>query len=112
MVVLSPPAACGTGLEEEAATRIDTRIPLRRKPGPYCPAPMRQNWPSMAEPKGSRRDYLTLQALDPKTREATAHVQISYQRMQTVGRRSLGYPKECGYFVLAILLDPSPTRPC
>jgi hypothetical protein len=61
----------------------------------------------MAEPKGSRRDYLTLQALDPKTREATAQVQISYDRMQTVGRRSLGHANECGYCVPAILLGPT-----
>jgi hypothetical protein len=61
----------------------------------------------MAERKESRRQYLTLPALDPVTGRLTARVQISYDRMQAVGRRSLGHAKECGYLVPAILQRPS-----
>jgi hypothetical protein len=60
----------------------------------------------MTERKESRRQYLTLQALDPVTRKPNAEIQISYDRMQTVGRRSLGHAKECGYIVPAILQQP------
>ena len=61
----------------------------------------------MAERKASRREYLILQALNPGTGELTAQVQISYDRMHTVGRRSLGHAKECGYLVPAILQRPT-----
>jgi hypothetical protein len=61
----------------------------------------------MAERKESRRQYLILQALDPVTGKLTAEVQVSYDRMQTVGRRSLGHAKECGYIVPAILQRPT-----
>ena len=61
----------------------------------------------MAERKDTRRQYLTLQALDPATGKLTAEVQISYDRMQVVGRRSLGHAKECGYSVPAILQRPT-----
>jgi len=61
----------------------------------------------MAQKKESRRQYLTLQALDPITGKLTAEVQISYDRMQAVGRRSLGHAKECGYTVPAILQGPT-----
>src|SRR5437899_8175899 len=61
----------------------------------------------MAEGRESRREYLILQALHPATRKLTAQVQISYDRMQTVGRRSLGHAKECGYIVPAILQRPT-----
>jgi hypothetical protein len=61
----------------------------------------------MAERRESRRDYLTLQALDPATGTLTARVQISYGRMQAVGRRSLGHAKECGYIVPTILQGPT-----
>lgn len=60
----------------------------------------------MAERKKSRRYYLSLQALDPATGKLDAEVQISYDRMQAVGRRSLGHAKECGYIVPAILQRP------
>jgi hypothetical protein len=61
----------------------------------------------MAERKESRRQYLTLHAFDPGTSRLTAQVQISYERMQSVGRRSLGHAKECGYIVPAILRKPT-----
>lgn len=57
--------------------------------------------------KESRRQYLTLKAMDPVTGDLTAEVQISFERMQTVGRRSLGHAKECGYSVPAILEQPT-----
>jgi hypothetical protein len=45
------------------------------------------------------------------TRSAGSHpetvcVQISFERMQAVGRRSLGQAKECGYIVPIILQEP------
>ena len=61
----------------------------------------------MAERKEARRHYLTLTALDPATGKLTAKVQISYDRMQAVGRRSMGHAKECGYSVPAILQSPT-----
>ena len=61
----------------------------------------------MAERKESRRQYLTLQALDPVTGKLNSEVQISYDRMQAVGRRSLGHAKECGYIVPAIMQQPT-----
>lgn len=53
----------------------------------------------------SRRDYLTIQAFNPVD-GTTCEVLISFDRMQTVGRRSLGHAKECGYIVPAILQKP------
>lgn len=61
----------------------------------------------MAERKETRRQYLTLRALDPVTGRPTAEVLISYDRMQAVGRRSLGHAKESGYTVPAILQRPT-----
>jgi hypothetical protein len=61
----------------------------------------------MAQRKDSRRQYLTLQALDPETGQLTTSVQLSYDRLQAVGRRSLGHAKECGYIVPAILQGPT-----
>lgn len=63
--------------------------------------------PLMADSKDSRRQYLTLQALDPLTGQLTAEVQISYDRMQTVGKRSLGHAQECGRIVPVILQQPT-----
>lgn len=54
----------------------------------------------------SRRKGTTIAALDPETGEM-AEVFISYDRMQSVGRRSLGHAKECGYVVPAILQAPT-----
>jgi hypothetical protein len=61
----------------------------------------------MAEEKQTRRQYLTLQALDPVTGKLTAEVQVSHERMQAVGRRSLGHARECGYVVPATLQRPT-----
>ncbi len=54
----------------------------------------------------SRRDYLQLDALDPVTRAQTT-VQISFDRMQTVARRSMGQASECGRTVPYILQNPT-----
>lgn len=59
----------------------------------------------MAEPDGTRRQYLALQALQPD--RTMGEVQISYDRMQAVGRRSLGHAKECGLIVPEILQQPT-----
>lgn len=60
----------------------------------------------MVEKGASRRDYLTIQALNPVDGK-TCEVLISFDRMQTVGRRSLGHAKECGFVVPAILQKPT-----
>ena len=60
----------------------------------------------MDEKGRSRRDYLTLQAIDPVDGKL-CEVLISFDRMQAVGRRSMGQAKECGYIVPAILQKPS-----
>jgi hypothetical protein len=53
----------------------------------------------------SRRDYLTLQALEPDGSAGT--VQISFERMQAVGKRSMAHAKECGIIVPGILQEPT-----
>ena len=50
----------------------------------------------MADKEGSRRKFLTIATIDP-VEGSTAEVLISYDRMQTVGRRSMAHAKECGY---------------
>ena len=60
----------------------------------------------MAEKEGSRRKYLTLAAVNPADGTAT-EVLVSYDRMQAVGRRSLGQAKECGYLVPKVLQEPT-----
>lgn len=60
----------------------------------------------MQEQSPSRRDYLTIAALNPLGEE-TCEVLVSYARMQAVGRRSMGQAKECGYIVPAILQQPA-----
>jgi hypothetical protein len=60
----------------------------------------------MAGPEGSRRNYLTLQALDPAS-GSSGEVLISYDRMQAVARRSMAHAKECGIIVPMILQRPS-----
>ena len=44
----------------------------------------------------ARRDYITLLAIEPKDGTFSCEVQISFERMQAVGRRSMGHAKECG----------------
>lgn len=61
----------------------------------------------MADGKESRRDFLTLNALDPVTGKSDAQVLVSFDRMQTVARRSLGQAKECGLIVPSILQTPT-----
>jgi hypothetical protein len=60
----------------------------------------------MDKKNNTRRDYLTIEALDPADGK-TCEVLISFDRMQTVGRRSMGHAKECGYIVPAILQKPT-----
>lgn len=60
----------------------------------------------MAEEGKSRRKYLQISAIDPVTGKPCL-VQLSYDRMNTVARRSLGQAKECGYIVPATLQKPT-----
>lgn len=63
--------------------------------------------PSMPpDPSESRREYLTLEAVEPRD-GSNCTVQISYDRMQAVGRRSMGHAKECAYIVPMILQKPT-----
>jgi hypothetical protein len=55
----------------------------------------------------SRRDYITLQAVEPKDGSLSCEILISFDRMQAVGRRSMGHAKECGLIVPMILQRPS-----
>ena len=60
----------------------------------------------MADKEDSRRRYLTLQAVDPVDGRK-CEVLISYDRMQTVARRSMAHAKECGIIVPMILQQPT-----
>jgi hypothetical protein len=60
----------------------------------------------MADKEESRRKGLILQAVNPVDGKV-CEVQISFERMQTVARRSLGHAKECGYIVPMILQKPT-----
>ena len=60
----------------------------------------------MAAKEESRREYLTLEAVDPVT-GSKCEVLISYDRMQVVARRSMGHAKECGHIVPQILQQPT-----
>lgn len=46
-------------------------------------------------------------ALEPSDGTLSCEVLISFERMQAVGRRSLGHAKECGIIVPMILQKPS-----
>lgn len=59
----------------------------------------------MSGRKDSRRQYITLPAAEPDG--STTEVQISYERMQAVGRRSMAHAKECGIIVPQILQEPT-----
>jgi hypothetical protein len=61
----------------------------------------------MSEKKDSRRQYLVLPAIDPVDGKLTAEIQISFDRMQTVGKRSMGHAKECGHILPAVLKTPT-----
>lgn len=60
----------------------------------------------MTDAEGSRRKYLKLEAIDPITGKM-GHVQVSFDRMQAVGRRSMGQAKECGIIVPQVLQSPN-----
>ena len=60
----------------------------------------------MTDTEGSRRKYLKLEAVNPADGTKT-EVLVSYDRMQAVGRRSMGHAKECGYLVPKILQAPT-----
>jgi hypothetical protein len=60
----------------------------------------------MVGPERSRRDYLALGAIDPVSGQMGT-VQVSFDRMQAVGRRSMGHAKECGHIVPVILQHPT-----
>jgi hypothetical protein len=60
----------------------------------------------MAETESSRRKYLTLQAIDPVDGKM-AEVLVSFDRMQAVGKRSMGHAKECGIIVPTVLQKPT-----
>lgn len=53
----------------------------------------------------ARRDALFMAAVNPVDGSMT-QVQISYERMQAVGRRSIVHAKECGLLVPEILQKP------
>ena len=59
----------------------------------------------MADKEASRRKYLTLLAFDPSDGGA-CEVLVSFDRMQTVGRRSMAHAQECGHLVPATLQHP------
>ena len=58
-------------------------------------------------PGDSRRQYITLQAIEPKDGTLSCEIQISFDRMQAVGRRSMGHAKECGIILPMILQKPT-----
>jgi hypothetical protein len=60
----------------------------------------------MAETGESRRQYIILDAINPEDGKP-CKVQISFDRIQSVARRSLGQAKECGYIVPAVLQKPT-----
>jgi hypothetical protein len=60
----------------------------------------------MPAPERSRRDYLTVEARDPVSGQMGT-VQISFDRMQAVARRSMAHAKECGVIVPQILQHPT-----
>lgn len=60
----------------------------------------------MADKDDSRRKGLILQAVNPADGK-DCEVQISFDRMQAVARRSLGHAKECGLIVPQILQKPT-----
>jgi hypothetical protein len=61
---------------------------------------------SMAEKGGTRREYILLDAVNPDDGKP-CKIQVSFDRMQTVARRSLGHASECGYILPVILQKPT-----
>lgn len=60
----------------------------------------------MLDDTGSRRQSITIAAVNPIDGK-TCEVVISYDRIQAVGRRSLGHVKECAYIVPTVLQHPT-----
>lgn len=60
----------------------------------------------MAEKKSSRRDHLTLEAVNPADGKACG-ILVSHDRMQAVARRSMGHAKECGLILPMIIQQPT-----
>jgi hypothetical protein len=60
----------------------------------------------MADARGTRREFLLLDAVDP-TDGKPCKVQVSHDRMMAVARRSLGQAKECGYILPLVLQKPT-----
>jgi hypothetical protein len=57
--------------------------------------------------KGERRQHITLLAIEPRDGTLSCEIQISFERIQAVDRRSLGHAKECGIIVPMILQKPT-----
>ena len=60
----------------------------------------------MAEKGETRREFVLIDAVDPADGKP-CKVQISYDRLHAVAKRSLGQAKECGYIVPAVLQKPT-----
>jgi hypothetical protein len=60
----------------------------------------------MPEQGDSRRQFLIIAAIDPIDGKP-CEVLISYDRMQAIGRRSMGHAMECAYIVPAVLQGPA-----
>lgn len=61
----------------------------------------------MAKEERTRRQYLTLMAIEPRDGSLTCEILVSFDRMQAVARRSMGHTKECGLILPQILQTPS-----
>jgi len=61
----------------------------------------------MSSPEKSRREYITLSAIEPKDGTLTCQILISHERMQAIVRRGMGHVKECGNIVPMILEKPT-----
>lgn len=60
----------------------------------------------MVDKDASRRKYLKLHAAEPVD-GTRMEVQVSYDRMQVVARRSMAHAKECGIILPMILQTPT-----
>jgi len=62
--------------------------------------------PRMAEKGETRRQYILLDAINADDGKLFK-IQVSFDRMQAVARRSLGHASECGYILPVILQKPT-----
>lgn len=60
----------------------------------------------MVDKNQTRRAYLTLAAIDPADGKM-GEVLVSYDRMHSVGKRSMAHAKECGIILPMILQCPT-----